>query len=106
MFRGQAAYTVPGYTESNPFPSIEEMVSWISSSILKAYTERSTKNSSTIANEYINEFNGYLSNPVAEFSFDQQATIGAQISGDYHFIIPALEEAQKYAQAGKLILTF
>ena len=98
LLRGQLGYF--GYNEENPFPSIEALVDWINTSILKPYSEFQSMENSEIAKEYIEEFNGYLSDPVTEFSFEQQVTIGGQIQGDSHFILPAIEEALKYAKAG------
>jgi len=52
-----------GYSESNPFSSVEEIVNWTRNSVLGAYTEN-PQDSSAIAERYIKEFNEYLLDPV------------------------------------------
>jgi len=88
-----------GYNEANPFTSIEQIVDFSKYSLLGSYTENKEE-SSNIADRYISEFDGYLNAPITEYTFDQQLTIGGQIFGDHAFRIPAMEEIQKYAEAG------
>ena len=75
------------------------MVGWILTLISPTYASNDLSNGQ-IADQYIAEFNGYLSEPITTFSYAQMIAIGAQIYGDYYFRIPAMQEVEAYAKAG------